>query len=658
MDRDPPYGRAMYKIKVIAKDGVISQRVNKIGRAGRSRYISSRSKRKTRAKELSNSEEKTHLSEISREIVAKNEKNPKTNRLENRLYNDKNVERAVNLKDSFHVVTKAPVRDSTQANQAFLFRNQRSHLNGDLNPLSNSRNDRGNKLHSINLSELLSHDPVNAELSEQNRQSKTKKRKNMSDFSLNNDRNTKANLKSTTNSSKFTQRNSQILPNRYKSNAFVLQNKQPLTISTQTNSRISLKPNQQQLGNLNVQLVDDVKACITRIPMEINRKKCSTNLFHSSHFVRLNETTQTHRKVDRNRALLETFSANCIQISCVGEISPNSCLHKVRQNSDHVCVSQGIAERALQVFAPSASKFANSSRVNQLQDDNQLKELNNVLKTHLYLPILHRFNNVTAIEFKHKQPETFHLNVDIKSKCSKNYSTLRHQTRQTSQRKTSSFGSSWKEILSKNNHSSNLKNIDLKMVSKNSLLILEEEPFNGYEEINGKNYHFQRVFRNQNIFREPEKIPLNGLTYVTDKNFLYKNKTTQFSILSAGWHEEKLNKIEMLKRKYNNKVKRNARKKPGKTSKSELIAKKEFCVLTDPNIKMIKPGILFSSEYEDLRANNQLVPFMSKIIVDNDVQHESSVLLTVFVKDINDNAPVFPNTTMYGDVQENGPIGK
>ena len=32
--------------------------------------------------------------------------------------------------------------------------------------------------------------------------------------------------------------------------------------------------------------------------------------------------------------------------------------------------------------------------------------------------------------------------------------------------------------------------------------------------------------------------------------------------------------------------------------------------------------------------------------------------VTITVKDINDNAPMFPNSTMYGEVQENGPIGE
>ncbi|XP_063872545.1 uncharacterized protein LOC135106984 [Scylla paramamosain] len=35
-------------------------------------------------------------------------------------------------------------------------------------------------------------------------------------------------------------------------------------------------------------------------------------------------------------------------------------------------------------------------------------------------------------------------------------------------------------------------------------------------------------------------------------------------------------------------------------------------------------------------------------------QHVAETVLTVMVKDINDNAPVFPNTTIYGQVQENG----
>lgn len=39
-------------------------------------------------------------------------------------------------------------------------------------------------------------------------------------------------------------------------------------------------------------------------------------------------------------------------------------------------------------------------------------------------------------------------------------------------------------------------------------------------------------------------------------------------------------------------------------------------------------------------------------------QHVAETVLTVMVKDINDNAPVFPNATIYGQVQENGAASK
>ncbi|XP_071513351.1 uncharacterized protein [Panulirus ornatus] len=40
----------------------------------------------------------------------------------------------------------------------------------------------------------------------------------------------------------------------------------------------------------------------------------------------------------------------------------------------------------------------------------------------------------------------------------------------------------------------------------------------------------------------------------------------------------------------------------------------------------------------------------------SDQVHVAETVVTVVVKDINDNAPVFPNVTIYGEVQENGPI--
>lgn len=39
-------------------------------------------------------------------------------------------------------------------------------------------------------------------------------------------------------------------------------------------------------------------------------------------------------------------------------------------------------------------------------------------------------------------------------------------------------------------------------------------------------------------------------------------------------------------------------------------------------------------------------------------EHVVETLVTVTVKDINDNSPVFPNTTMFGYVNENGPSGE
>ncbi|KAG7163819.1 Neural-cadherin-like 11, partial [Homarus americanus] len=41
---------------------------------------------------------------------------------------------------------------------------------------------------------------------------------------------------------------------------------------------------------------------------------------------------------------------------------------------------------------------------------------------------------------------------------------------------------------------------------------------------------------------------------------------------------------------------------------------------------------------------------------DDERVHMVEMMVTVMVKDINDNSPVFPNVTMFGEVQENGPI--
>ena len=38
--------------------------------------------------------------------------------------------------------------------------------------------------------------------------------------------------------------------------------------------------------------------------------------------------------------------------------------------------------------------------------------------------------------------------------------------------------------------------------------------------------------------------------------------------------------------------------------------------------------------------------------------HVAETVVTLRLKDVNDNSPVFPNATMFGQVQENGPIGE
>ncbi|KAK7077299.1 hypothetical protein SK128_001120 [Halocaridina rubra] len=61
-------------------------------------------------------------------------------------------------------------------------------------------------------------------------------------------------------------------------------------------------------------------------------------------------------------------------------------------------------------------------------------------------------------------------------------------------------------------------------------------------------------------------------------------------------------------------------------------------------------------------TDQQGIPeFLRKVAVrtsDPEGVHVAEVLVKVLVKDINDNPPVFPNETIFAEVQENGPIGK
>ena len=55
---------------------------------------------------------------------------------------------------------------------------------------------------------------------------------------------------------------------------------------------------------------------------------------------------------------------------------------------------------------------------------------------------------------------------------------------------------------------------------------------------------------------------------------------------------------------------------------------------------------------EDLPAEEDLHNLASSRV------HVAETVVTLTLKDVNDNAPEFPNATMFGQVQENGPIGK
>ena len=70
--------------------------------------------------------------------------------------------------------------------------------------------------------------------------------------------------------------------------------------------------------------------------------------------------------------------------------------------------------------------------------------------------------------------------------------------------------------------------------------------------------------------------------------------------------------------------------------------------------------------YSDILQNKEKDSMLKLSSNDDDIDSKSSskevnvaeTTVTIIVKDINDNAPVFPNETMFGEVQENGPIGK
>ncbi|XP_071513325.1 putative neural-cadherin 2 [Panulirus ornatus] len=62
-------------------------------------------------------------------------------------------------------------------------------------------------------------------------------------------------------------------------------------------------------------------------------------------------------------------------------------------------------------------------------------------------------------------------------------------------------------------------------------------------------------------------------------------------------------------------------------------------------------GGVFATSSEEIHRERPHVLDMRRARV-----HVAETVVTVVVKDVNDNAPVFPNVTIYGEVQENGPI--
>lgn len=106
--------------------------------------------------------------------------------------------------------------------------------------------------------------------------------------------------------------------------------------------------------------------------------------------------------------------------------------------------------------------------------------------------------------------------------------------------------------------------------------------------------------------------------------------------------------------KYISRKARDAHDIEGKTS--QTVKEKGFCVSLDPQIQ-IDQREDFQGRNGDVE-NKTLTSFLSRIISKTNKRFDAETILTILVKDINDNAPVFPNTTMYGSVQENGPIGR
>lgn len=109
---------------------------------------------------------------------------------------------------------------------------------------------------------------------------------------------------------------------------------------------------------------------------------------------------------------------------------------------------------------------------------------------------------------------------------------------------------------------------------------------------------------------------------------------------------------EQIKERKNSRKTRNAKQEISKGI--HIDSKGKFCIVSNSKIKMYR-----SSETETKHFKNEnIVPLLSHFYMITDKHFEEEIVLTVYVKDINDNSPVFPNETMYGDVQENGPVGK
>lgn len=147
-----------------------------------------------------------------------------------------------------------------------------------------------------------------------------------------------------------------------------------------------------------------------------------------------------------------------------------------------------------------------------------------------------------------------------------------------------------------------------------------------------------------------------------DENFKSAHKVIPKAVfptryLMPNQHDSKISSVEHTLRK-------RRETKQSRTTKDITVSNAPYDSLEsgeDEDARRINGGgcgnvSVFGGEIQDYNSSRD--EWGTRRWVRGGRVHLVETVVTLLVKDINDNPPVFPNTTMFGEVQENGPIGE